>query len=74
MHHALITTLLLAALASLHADDTAKLAAPGTSHGGTVTIPQGDYELDGATPMMIGSHMTVSAYGARFHPEGTRRI
>ena len=67
---ALLTALLLAPLAALHADDTAKLAAilaPATAHGGTVTIPPGDYELDGAKPLTMTSHMTVSAYGARFH-------
>lgn len=66
----LLTALLLAPLAALPADDTAKLAAilaPATAHGGTVTIPAGDYKLDGAKPLTITSHMTVSAYGARFH-------
>ncbi len=67
---ALITALLLAPLAALRADDTAKLAAilaPASARGSTVTIPPGDYELDGTAPLTIGSHTTVSAYGARFH-------
>jgi hypothetical protein len=57
-------------LATAFADDTARLAAlfaPAVEHGGTVTIPPGDYELDGATPLAIYPHTTVSAYGARFH-------
>jgi Right handed beta helix region len=52
------------------ADDSAKLAAlfaPALKHGGTVTIPPGDYQLDGTAPLTIGSRITVSAYGARFH-------
>jgi hypothetical protein len=52
------------------ADDSQKLAAllaPVAEHGGVVTIPPGDYELDGATPLPIASHTTVSAYGARFY-------
>jgi polygalacturonase len=66
----IVTVLLLTPLGSLHADDTAKLAAilaPASAHGGTVTIPPGDYELDGTAPLTIASHTTVSAYGARFH-------
>jgi len=66
----LLAALLLAPLAALHADDTAKLAAlfaPATAHGGTVTIPPGDYQLDGKAPVTIASHLTVIAYGARFH-------
>ncbi len=66
----LLAALLLAPLAGVHADDTAKLAAilaPASSHGGAVTIPPGDYALDGTTPLPIASHTTVSAYGARFH-------
>ena len=52
------------------ADDSAKLAAllaPAAAQGGVVTIPPGDYQLDGAKPLPIASHTTVSAYGARFH-------
>ncbi len=53
-----------------HADDSAKLAAllaPAIEHGGVVTIPPGDYALDGAAPLAIPSRTTVFAYGARFH-------
>jgi len=60
----------LAAWAVLQADDTANLAAflvPAPTHGGTVTIPPGDYHLDGAKPIPLSSGLTVSAYGARFH-------
>ena len=66
----LLSALLLVPLATLHADDTAKLAtilAPATVHGGTVTIPPGDYEMAGTVPMTLASYMTVLAYGARFH-------
>lgn len=52
------------------ADDTAKLAAlfaPVAAHGGSVTIPPGDYQMDGKTTVALTSHTTVSAYGARFH-------
>jgi Periplasmic copper-binding protein (NosD) len=51
-------------------DDTAKLAAlfaPAEAKGGMVTIPPGDYFLTGTSPLKLASHMTVSAYGARFH-------
>ena len=54
----------------LRADDSAKLAAlfdSAVGRGGVVTIPPGDYELDGKAPLPIASHTTVSAYGARFH-------
>lgn len=52
------------------ADDTAKLyelLVPAVEQGGTIVIPPGDYELEGAKPLPISSHTTVSAYGARFH-------
>jgi hypothetical protein len=35
--------------------------------GGLVTIPAGDYELDGSVPIPLSSHTTVAAYGARIH-------
>ncbi len=66
----ILTTLLLAPLATLHADDSAELSAllsQAAEHGGVVTIPPGDYELDGTTPLKLSSGMTVFAYGARFH-------
>jgi hypothetical protein len=61
-----------AALATIsaRADDSAKIAAflaPAMDAGGSVTIPAGDYQLDGAKPIALPSHTTVSAYGARFH-------
>ncbi len=66
----LFTALLAASFATLQADDTAKLVrllAPAAAHGGVITIPPGDYALDGASPLHLPSHTTVSAYGARFH-------
>ena len=51
-------------------DDRLKLAAlfaQAADHGGTVTIPPGDYYLDGAEPIPLSSRTTVFAYGARFH-------
>ena len=51
-------------------DDFAKLKDIFTSsveRAGLVTIPPGDYELDGTKPLPLASHMTVTAYGARFH-------
>jgi len=68
--HPLITVLLLTPLAALHADDSQKLTALLTSaseRGGVVTIPPGDYELDGVKPLRLSSGTTVFAYGARFH-------
>jgi hypothetical protein len=54
----------------LAADDTEKLAAlfgSASEHGGVVTIPPGDYRLDGEKPLPISSNTTVIAHGARFH-------
>lgn len=65
-----LAALLLASLAALRADDTEKLAtilASASEHGGHVTIPPDDYDLDGAKPLPLASHTTVFAYGARFH-------
>jgi len=47
------------------ADDSATLAAL-LAKGGVVTIPSGDYHLDGTTPLPLASNMTVLAHGARF--------
>lgn len=47
------------------ADDSAVLAAL-LEKGGVVTIPAGDYRLDGTTPLPLASHMTVMSHGARF--------
>jgi hypothetical protein len=51
------------------ADDTAKIAAlfeAESATGGVVTIPPGNYQLDGQTPIKLKSCTTVRAYGARF--------
>jgi len=45
----------------------AALFAAVANGGGNVTIPAGDYYLDGADPIPLSSHTTVTAYGARFH-------
>ena len=69
MTRLLLSLVLLAALPAF-ADDRARLAdllAPALANGGTVTIPPGDYHLDGAEPLPLPSHTTVFAYGARFH-------
>jgi hypothetical protein len=60
----------LAAASVLRADDAERIAAllaPAIARGGVLTIPPGDYQLDGTTPLTLSSHTTVSAYGARFH-------
>jgi hypothetical protein len=74
---AFLLLLLLASPVNLQAqgvnsgsDDRLKLAAlfaAAADHGGTVTIPPGDYYLDDAEPIPLSSHTTVTAYGARFH-------
>jgi len=46
-------------------DDAPRLAAL-LAAGGNVTIPPGEYRLDGTVPIPLGSHTTVSAHGARF--------
>ena len=48
-----------------HADDTPRLAEL-LAKGGTVTIPAGDYHLDGTAPVPLASNTTVFAHGARF--------
>ena len=61
-----LTCLTLALLAGFaQADDSAKLVTL-LANGGTVTIPAGDYHLDGNAPLPLTSDMTVMAYGARF--------
>jgi hypothetical protein len=60
----LLSCLLLLATASL-ADDSAKLAAL-LAKDGLVTIPAGQYHLDGSKPIMLRSNTTVMAHGARF--------
>ncbi len=52
------------------ADDRDRLATlfdAAAAQGGLVTIPPGDYQLDGLKPIPMRSGMTVTAYGARFH-------
>lgn len=51
--------------ASVMADDSAKLVAL-LAKDGVVTIPAGDYHLDGAQPIPLRSNTTVMAHGARF--------
>ncbi|MBM4094142.1 MAG: hypothetical protein FJ276_32760 [Planctomycetes bacterium] len=66
----LLSALPLTPLAVVHADDSARIAAilaAAAEREGVVTIPPGDYDLDGKTPLEIASRMTVTAYGARFH-------
>ena len=53
------------AAAVVRADDAPRLAAL-LAAGGAVTIPPGDYRLDGAAPIPLLSRTTVSAHGARF--------
>jgi hypothetical protein len=51
-------------------DDTQKIAElfeQVAEAGGLVTIPPGDYHLDGTNPVPLTSNTTVSAYGARFY-------
>ena len=65
-----LSLFLILAICGARADDTAKIAALFSAvgdQGGLVTIPPGDYHLDGAAVIPISSHTTVSAYGARFH-------
>jgi hypothetical protein len=47
------------------ADDSVKLAALFAKDG-VVTIPAGEYHLDGTKPIPLTSNTTVMAYGARF--------
>ncbi len=67
---------------SLASEDTGRLTQLFSSlveSGTVITIPPGDYHLDGTTPIRLGSHTTVMAHGARFHfpdslAEGARVI
>jgi hypothetical protein len=52
-------------LSQAHANDAAKLAEL-LNKGGVVTIPPGDYRLDGGAPIALSSNTTVFAHGARF--------
>ena len=42
-------------------------AEAAKTFGASVIIPGGQYVLEGAKPIGLSSHTTVSAYGARFH-------
>lgn len=67
MKHTLALIALFAMSLSAPSHDKAKLAslvAPSIERGGVVTIPPGDYEMDGAKPLTIGLRMTVFAYTA----------
>ena len=55
----------LALALDVRGDDSDKIAAL-LARGGIVTIPAGDYHLDGAKPLPLASNMTVMAHGARF--------
>lgn len=59
----LLPLFLVAAVA--YADDSARLAAL-LEKGGVVTLPAGDYHLDGTKPIPLHSNTTVMAHGARF--------
>ncbi len=56
---------LLLLTTTIFADDSVKLAAL-LAKSGVVTIPAGDYHLDGTNPLPLASNTTVLAYGARF--------
>ena len=63
-------SILFSLTAPVFADDVAKLAAifaPSLENGGVITIPPGDYELDGQKPLPLASNLTINAYGARFY-------
>ncbi len=61
----LFSLVLLCVLNPSWADDTAKLMQL-LSKPGTVTIPAGDYHLEGTKPIPLSSNTTVFAHGARF--------
>ena len=67
---ACLLVLILTPLSLVHADDAAKLRTLFGStpeSGGTLTIPPGDYALDGETTISIKSNTLIMAYGASFH-------
>lgn len=62
--------ILLFFAAAAAADDrqtVSELFSSTTQNGGIITIPPGDYHLDGIEPIPLPSHATVTAHGARFH-------
>ncbi len=40
------------------------LFALSHERGGVITIPPGDYELEGQKPLPLASNLTINAYGA----------
>lgn len=56
---------LLIWVSAARGDDSAALAAL-FQKGGIVTVPPGDYHLEGRTPIALASNMSVRAHGARF--------
>ncbi len=69
IHASLIAAFILVSIvASTEADDTHKLRAlfmEAPEHS-VLTIPPGDYRLDGRQPIELKSNLTVKAHGARF--------
>ncbi len=63
VHGTAIVMLFISAVAC--GDDRGKLVAL-LERGGVVTVPPGDYYLDGAEPIPLVSDTTITAYGARF--------
>lgn len=55
-------------IASANADDFGKLLPlfASAENSSTITIPPGEYALDGASSIPLLSHCTIIAYGARF--------
>ncbi len=65
MNRLLLLALSCWALTSHAADDRKRLVEL-LAQDGVVTIPAGDYHLDGSEPIPLRSHTTVMAHGARF--------
>lgn len=68
--HFLFLTLLLLTSRVFGNEDAAKLEllfSAKSESGGIITIPPGNYDLDGTRPIPLASHTTVFAHGARFH-------
>ena len=65
-----VLPILVSLAAPVLGDDFDKLEAilaQSRERGGVITIPSGDYELDGQKPLLLASHLTINAYGVRFH-------
>lgn len=70
----LLPIFLFIATSAVSNDDTSQLEAifaVNKDHNGVITIPPGDYQLDGTRPIKLASHTTVFAHGARFHLPAT---